>query len=257
MKKYFIILNDVKEGPYTLEELLKTDISQSSLVWVAGMDNWLQAKYIQEISSELKKIPPPLPEKYVNVINIKAEIHRKEKVVLSRNNKINIAKEIKLIFIVLLISIGAGLTFCLIIRARDYNSEIADAIRKYEFISLGQIDGKYNDSAIQVYLKTVEEISQVFFKYHKGGMINSNIERDFLEPKKYYGTDESVDIAARLDRIGNNLFNMASELKSINRFYIQDFYERFLYTFIISFIILYFGKKLFKFSKWVSITAKE
>ena len=60
MTKYYIIINNNQEGPYTLEELGDKKITSTTPVWHKGMDNWTTAGQLEE-SKELLDQQPPTP----------------------------------------------------------------------------------------------------------------------------------------------------------------------------------------------------
>lgn len=55
---YYIYINKVKEGPYTLEELSTKGIFPDILVWRDGFSGWKPAKELSELSDILSKMPP-------------------------------------------------------------------------------------------------------------------------------------------------------------------------------------------------------
>lgn len=59
--KYYIILNNAKQGPYSLEELANKDIKAYTMVWCIGFSNWKEAKDVSELSEILSNTPPELP----------------------------------------------------------------------------------------------------------------------------------------------------------------------------------------------------
>lgn len=48
-KVYFIVKDSQKQGPYSKEELIQMRISASTLVWYDGLENWIEAQYIEEL----------------------------------------------------------------------------------------------------------------------------------------------------------------------------------------------------------------
>ncbi|MCQ2268414.1 MAG: GYF domain-containing protein [Bacteroidaceae bacterium] len=58
---YFVLLNDERRGPYTLEELAKKYITEDVLVWHEGMDGWEKAGKLEELKSIIKQMPPEPP----------------------------------------------------------------------------------------------------------------------------------------------------------------------------------------------------
>lgn len=47
--KYFIIVNDAQQGPYSLDELRLRNISSDTLVWAEGMAQWTPAWKVEEL----------------------------------------------------------------------------------------------------------------------------------------------------------------------------------------------------------------
>lgn len=47
--KYFIIVNDAQQGPYTVEELRQRHIASETLVWAEGMQQWTPAWQVEEL----------------------------------------------------------------------------------------------------------------------------------------------------------------------------------------------------------------
>lgn len=46
---YFILLNDIQQGPYTIDELRRRGIDQGTLVWCDGMEQWAPAWQVDEL----------------------------------------------------------------------------------------------------------------------------------------------------------------------------------------------------------------
>ena len=47
--KFFVILNNQQEGPYTIAQLAEMGISSETLVWKEGMKDWQPAWTISEL----------------------------------------------------------------------------------------------------------------------------------------------------------------------------------------------------------------
>ena len=47
--KFFVILNNQQEGPYTIAQLAEMGISSETLVWKEGMKDWQPAWTIPEL----------------------------------------------------------------------------------------------------------------------------------------------------------------------------------------------------------------
>lgn len=60
MSKYFIIIDGDKQGPFQFDELKEQSIKPNTMVWRTGMDDWKEAKELQELDSILELIPPPI-----------------------------------------------------------------------------------------------------------------------------------------------------------------------------------------------------
>ena len=46
---YFIVKNSQKQGPFTKEELVEIGINAQMLVWYEGIENWTEARYIEDL----------------------------------------------------------------------------------------------------------------------------------------------------------------------------------------------------------------
>ncbi len=62
--KYFIIENDKQQGPFSIYELKDKAISQETLVWAEGMEDWTPANKVEELRNFLfattsQSVPPP------------------------------------------------------------------------------------------------------------------------------------------------------------------------------------------------------
>jgi hypothetical protein len=60
MKIYFVHINDVQSGPFNKEELKELGITKEIMVWYEGIEFWVCAGEIAELTDVLKVIPPPL-----------------------------------------------------------------------------------------------------------------------------------------------------------------------------------------------------
>ena len=41
--QYFIVINDVQQGPFSIDELRQRNITSDTLVWAEGMPQWTPA----------------------------------------------------------------------------------------------------------------------------------------------------------------------------------------------------------------------
>jgi hypothetical protein len=55
---YFIIIDDEQSSPLTFEELKNKKIVDTDLVWRKGLDKWLKASEIEELSDIIISTPP-------------------------------------------------------------------------------------------------------------------------------------------------------------------------------------------------------
>ena len=67
MRKYFYSDDSAKHGPFSLEELLRQNLTRDTHVWFYGLDNWLPLCEIDELKSVVNSIPPQIsvPEQKV------------------------------------------------------------------------------------------------------------------------------------------------------------------------------------------------
>jgi hypothetical protein len=67
--KYFIITNDVQQGPFTLDELRARGIQSDTLVWCEGMTDWQPAWQVAELKPLFygAATPPPPPTSTIGV----------------------------------------------------------------------------------------------------------------------------------------------------------------------------------------------
>ncbi|MDE6695254.1 MAG: GYF domain-containing protein [Muribaculaceae bacterium] len=52
-KEYYIVVNDNREGPFSLAQLEERGIEPSTLVWTAGMADWARVDSVAELASIL------------------------------------------------------------------------------------------------------------------------------------------------------------------------------------------------------------
>jgi uncharacterized RDD family membrane protein YckC len=56
--KYYLIENDEKTGPFSIEELNKKTIYKETLIWTKGLDEWTEAKNIPMLKDIIDQTPP-------------------------------------------------------------------------------------------------------------------------------------------------------------------------------------------------------
>lgn len=60
MKKYYIVINDIQSEPLTFDLLKSKKITQETLVWFEGLEDWKEAGKIEELNDLFKSTPPPI-----------------------------------------------------------------------------------------------------------------------------------------------------------------------------------------------------
>ena len=73
MKEYFYLEGNDQKGPFTLEEIKSKGLSNETLVWFDGIDNWTSLINVPELNTILKKSPPPPPIDNQSIKNKLAE----------------------------------------------------------------------------------------------------------------------------------------------------------------------------------------
>lgn len=58
MKHYFIVINEKKEGPYTLEQLKNIKLSEKTLVWRSDFNDWKSISEVEELKEQIIIEPP-------------------------------------------------------------------------------------------------------------------------------------------------------------------------------------------------------
>ncbi len=99
MEKFFIVLNGLQQGPFTIEQLVDKGINSSTLVWTEKLDNWVEAKNIEDLKEIIRNSPPPIP----NFVHKSLRNEANKPV-----NAILFAKEIKINFKLVLCALIIG-----------------------------------------------------------------------------------------------------------------------------------------------------
>jgi len=60
MKTYYLHDGNKSNGPFDLEELKSKNITRTTPVWCAGMEDWKTAGEVEELKSILATVPPPI-----------------------------------------------------------------------------------------------------------------------------------------------------------------------------------------------------
>lgn len=61
MEKYFITKGTDKKGPYSIDDLLKMELTDEYLIWKDGFEQWKPITEISELKSKIIISPPPTP----------------------------------------------------------------------------------------------------------------------------------------------------------------------------------------------------
>ena len=59
-KKYYLILDNIQKGPFTLEELRSFELDKNRLVWFEELEDWTPIEKVRELSHIIKRVPPPI-----------------------------------------------------------------------------------------------------------------------------------------------------------------------------------------------------
>src|ERR1035437_8632171 len=95
MKEYYIIIDASQKGPFSIDELKEQDVKSSTLVWKEEMENWTEAKNIQELTDIIKRSPPPIPKPLKKPLQVEARITNVKDNLIASDTKIIVAKETK------------------------------------------------------------------------------------------------------------------------------------------------------------------
>jgi hypothetical protein len=68
-KEYFIENKSNKQGAFTLDELIKLDIYDDTLVWKAGWADWKKATEVEELEAYVILKPPPTKREKVQIVH--------------------------------------------------------------------------------------------------------------------------------------------------------------------------------------------
>jgi len=60
MKQYYIIEEEAKKGPFSLDKLIEMGLPENTLVWKKGLEGWIPLK---DLSEYKQNIPPPIPSR--------------------------------------------------------------------------------------------------------------------------------------------------------------------------------------------------
>jgi uncharacterized membrane protein YhaH (DUF805 family) len=69
MKKYFYSIDNEKQGPFSIEELSDKNITDETLIWFEGLEDWTPAKEVEKIIAILELHPPSIPSPEITNLN--------------------------------------------------------------------------------------------------------------------------------------------------------------------------------------------
>jgi len=79
-KKYFIVRNNQKYGPFTQEELGQVGITRDTLVWHEGLPDWMEAQYIEALQSFFyQRVQPPVQSTFIQEERIGNMVYHADK----------------------------------------------------------------------------------------------------------------------------------------------------------------------------------
>ena len=161
IKEYFYIEDENQIGPLTKEELV-SKISPETLVWFEGLDNWKKASEIDEFIN-FKSVPPPIPKNIlIKKKKIEVVVKKEKKDFITAKSEVIIAKEIKNITYIILISFGISLIVYLFKSAsenRDYN-RLLNKFNNHKYLEKKLYEDKEIDFLISdsTFIKRNEEL---------------------------------------------------------------------------------------------------
>lgn len=86
MTEYYFLKGKDQKGPFIIEQLSDKGLTNETLVWTEGMENWKKLKDIPELVQTLKpkSVPPPHPNETDEIIS-KTEVSGQLKVTTERS----------------------------------------------------------------------------------------------------------------------------------------------------------------------------
>lgn len=233
---YYYIENDVQLGPFSLQDLKNRKIQKNTLVWCENMENWDEAKNVEELNEILKFTPPPIPinSKIERPLKVEAEIIRKKEKLITPEREIIIAKEAKQNYKLVLVSVLIGIVSFIYFINEDNgfkNKSLAIRLENDMNDKVEYYDGTARENFIQNRENLKSESSSLGYYFDEN---NPDISR-----RTYFFTPYALDYH-------NVKFNEALKESIIPS----------LFSMLISSFVLIFGRYLLKSAKWVNEKAK-
>ncbi|MFA7302035.1 MAG: DUF4339 domain-containing protein [Candidatus Shapirobacteria bacterium] len=173
-KEYYYLDNEDKIGPLSLEKLKKVELSENTLIWYSGLDDWTRIGDVPELISLfmlLKKLPPPIPNKVKEYIKTELSGELKFQNIKQPNEILSKIKQSKNALIFLLIWTGINL-FALITSYSeiDFFSKGTPSTNEFwPFVEIFETHFIWNkpgtfDQLIYGY-KEVQDFNGLFYRY--------------------------------------------------------------------------------------------
>ncbi|QZE15210.1 CD225/dispanin family protein [Halosquirtibacter laminarini] len=62
MKKFFILKQGERQGPFTIDELMSQEIKRDTLVFCTDMSDWTRADEVDLLKELISELPPEMPK---------------------------------------------------------------------------------------------------------------------------------------------------------------------------------------------------
>ncbi len=220
MEKFFIVLNGLQQGPFTIEQLVGKGINSSTLVWTEKLDNWVEAKNIEDLKEIIRNSPPPIPD-FVHK-SLRNEANK-------RVNAILLAKEIKINFKLVLSALVIGIiSYPIHYSMNDGFAHQSISNKLHDSYALS--NQMYDQLSKEEQQKTLSDYNELERESEALGYDRNNMEHLNLTPLGYH--EKQYHIIA------------------------SDSFMPSIKTFLISILLLISVRYLYKGVKWVKINSK-
>lgn len=212
-KKYFLIINDEQQGPFTFDELKERKLIGETPIWYEGLPDWTKVSEIEELKPFIE-IKPPVFKQEEKVVPPPFENKKSEKT--AAQNKITFetkstSDKSRVVFFSLL-----GVVFLLALVWFFMKSNAGSASQKTELNLEPQYpsDNPYNSQSESQYIEEQSEnqpSSQELNQKTEKELQQELYEREQANPKKYLDVDATyrVNLAANTI-IEGTIYNKAS-----------------------------------------------
>lgn len=138
IKKYFMVVDNKQQGPFSIDELKEMEISNFSLVWTIEMDNWEKAINIEELKSIIKIVPPPIPNRKENTLKVEAVIIKNKRGKKFNLNWNNYKNDVKSVFMQILYGLLISIISFYIFYYHVYKGHKYDNFSYYQNIKISE-----------------------------------------------------------------------------------------------------------------------